>query len=54
VELGTITLSGLGGRELMGLPRLGLVACMGVAVRDGSTLAMGVISVPMSRVETAP
>jgi hypothetical protein len=45
-----VTLSG----ELMGLPRLGVVDLTGVAVRDGSTLAMGVISVPMSRVDTAP
>jgi hypothetical protein len=55
VELRAIdALSGVEGRELMGLPRLGVVARTGVAVRDGSTLAIGVISVPMSRVETLP
>ncbi len=55
VELGTIMtllVSGEEGRELIGLPKLGVVALTGVAVRDGSTLAIGVISVPMSRVDT--
>lgn len=40
------------GREFAGLPRFGVVAINGVAVQDGSTLAMGVISVPMSRIQT--
>jgi hypothetical protein len=55
VELGTIMtllVSGEEGRELIGLPKLGVVALTGVAVRDGSTLAIGVISVPISRVDT--
>ncbi len=55
VELGTVItllVSGEEGRELIGLPKLGVVALKGVAVRDGSTLAIGVISVPMSRVDT--
>ncbi len=55
VELGTVItllVSGEEGRELIGLPKLGVVALRGVAVRDGSTLAIGVISVPMSRVDT--
>jgi hypothetical protein len=55
VELGTVItllVSGEEGRELIGLPELGVVALTGVAVRDGSTLAIGVISVPISRVDT--
>jgi len=55
VEVGTVItllVSGEEGRELIGLPKLGVVALTGVAVRDGSTLAIGVISVPMSRVDT--
>ncbi len=55
VEVGTVItllVSGEEGRELIGLPKLGVVALTGVAVRDGSTLAVGVISVPMSRVDT--
>ncbi len=55
VELGTVItllVSGEEGRELIGLPKLGVVALTGVAVRDGSTLAIGVISVPISRVDT--
>jgi hypothetical protein len=39
-------------RGVVGWEQFGLVALTGVPVRDGSWLAMGVISVPMSLIDT--
>ena len=49
---GLVPLPGEEGLEIAGLPSVGVVARSGVAVRDGSTLAIGVISVPMSTMHT--
>lgn len=42
------------GQDEIGLRSVGVVAPIGVPVLEGSWLAMGVISVPMSLMETEP